>query len=82
MERYAHRVQTLLVHLDGLLPPAAVSQAQHLLDHGEPSAGVEGLAWAVVGQARPLPAVLVDEVRALVLDEADLPPDLDDHRRL
>jgi hypothetical protein len=81
MERYLDRCQTLLVRLDGLLPASAIGEAQHLLDHGEPSIGVEVVAHAVVGQGLPLPAALVDEMRALVLDEGDLPPDLDEYRR-
>lgn len=81
MERYAHRCQTLLVRLDGLLPAQAVSQAQHLLDHGEPSLGIEALAAATIQEGRALPAALVDEMRALVLDESELPPNLDDYRR-
>lgn len=81
MERYVHRCQTLLVRLDGLLPAGAVSEAQHLLDHGEPSLGIEVVATATVQQGQALPAALVDEMRALVLDESDLPPDLDAYRR-
>ena len=77
MERYRDRCMTLVIRLDGVLSAETLSQAQHLIDHGEPSIGVEYLAWAITQQKRRLPPELIAELRELVMDEDQLPPDLD-----
>lgn len=77
MQQYLDRCQTLVLRLDGVLPAAALNQAQHLMDHGEPSIGVEYLAQGIVKEQVRVPADLLAELRALVLEPAELPPDLD-----
>lgn len=77
MDDYKHRCMALVVRLDRLLPSSALTEAQHMIDHGEASLGVETLAWAAVAQGRPLPRDTVADIRALVLDENELPSDLD-----
>lgn len=77
MQQYLDRCQTLILRLDGLLAAGTLNQAQHLLEHGEPSIGVEYLAHGIVRERVQVPADLVAGVRSLVLDAAELPPDLD-----
>ena len=77
MERYRDRCMTLVIRLDGVLAAETLNQAQHLIDHGEPSLGVEYLAWGVTQQDRHVPAELIGEMRELVMDQDQLPPDLD-----
>lgn len=77
MQRYRDRCQTLVVELSGVLPAAVLDQAQHLIDHGEPSIGLEGLAWVAVKERAALPQRVIDELRSLVLDGGELPEGLD-----
>ncbi len=67
---------TPVVRLDGVLSAETLNQAQHLMDHGEPSTGVEYLAWGVVQEERRVPVAVIAEMRELVFDEDQLPPDL------
>jgi hypothetical protein len=77
MQQYLDRCQTLIILLNGLLSAETLNQAQHLLDHGEPSIGLEYLAHGIVNQQVQVSAGLLAELRELVLDPAELPPDLD-----
>lgn len=76
MQQYLDRCQTLVIRLNGLLSASTLNQAQHLLDHGEPSIGVEYLAHGIVNEQVRVSAGLLMEIRELVLDPAELPPDL------
>ncbi len=77
MEAYRDRCTTLLVRLHGLVPSATLDEAQHLVDHGEPSIGVETAAWGLVNAGVAVPRELIDNMRTLVVDENELPPGLD-----
>ena len=81
MQQYLDRCMTLLVRLDGLVAPSTLDQAQHLMDHGEPSIGVEYLAHGIVQAQATVSPEVVAELRALVLDPDGLPPDLDEYIR-
>lgn len=77
-QRYLDRCTTLLIQLDGVVASDTLTEAQHLIDHGEPSIGIEYLAHGLVSQGAKIPAQLVAELRDLVLDESELPPNLDE----
>lgn len=77
-QRYLDRCMALLIRLDGIVAPRTLDEAQHLMDHGEPGIGVEYLAHGIVSQPVRVSASVVAEVRALVLDESELPADLSD----
>lgn len=78
MRRYLDRCVTLIVELGDVVQPETIDQAQHLIDHGEPSIGMEYLAHGIVSQPAKVPASLVAELRDLIMDKAELPPNLDE----
>lgn len=69
---------TLLIELDGIVDARTLAEAQCLMDHGEPNVGVEYLAHGLVSQSAKVPTRVVAELRALVMDRAELPPNLDE----
>jgi hypothetical protein len=78
MQQYLDRCMTLLVKFEGLLDTETLDEAQHLMEHGEPSIGVEYLAHGVVEQSTKVPGALLLELRHLVMDQSELPPNLDE----
>lgn len=78
MQRHLDRCMTLLTELDGIVDAKTLAEAQHLMDHGEPSIGIEYLAHDLVEQSMKVPTWLVAELRELVMDQAELPANLDE----
>jgi hypothetical protein len=82
MERYRGRCEAVLIRLTGRLPSEALDRAQRLIDHGEPSEGLCGLAWLISDQRIHVPTSDICEIKELtagMVPPEHLPPDLDDY---
>jgi hypothetical protein len=82
MDEYLGRVQGLLIAVSGLVPAGEMSNAQSLVDHGEPAEGLVQLAWVITNGGHTVPRWVVDGIREMTAElvpEDYLPNDLDTH---
>ncbi|MGC4367989.1 hypothetical protein [Hydrogenophaga sp. R2] len=81
-EIYIVRVQRLLADLSLALTIDEQREVTHLADHGEPAEALRTLAWIVVDGDRRIPAEAIAAIRELtagLIDESDLPDNLDSY---
>jgi hypothetical protein len=62
MELYLGRVQGLLIALDAMVPPGALSNAERLVEHGEPAEGLAAAAWVISNSDSRVPQWIVDDI--------------------
>ena len=51
-----------MISLSGTLSAAALDDAQHLIDHGEPAEGVLYLAWGIANERRAVSTECVETI--------------------
>lgn len=79
MEEYLGRVQGLRITVGDFLPAEALTDADSLIDHGEPAEGVCYLAWALHKAHVEVPAWVNEAIQDLtqgMVDPAHMPPRL------
>jgi hypothetical protein len=79
--RHARRRATFWLAAD-FVSAAALAEAQHLVDHGEPAEGMCVLAWVIVNENVRVPARLIQDIRMFSEDlvpAEELPETLSEH---
>lgn len=82
LEAYFDRVRAAIWSASIYVSDAGLSEAQRLVEHGEPAEGMSVLAWVIVNEDVRVPVSLIRDIRALseeLVPADDLPATLDDH---
>lgn len=80
LEDYLLRVRELVSSVASVLTTEERDEVAHLIDHGEPAEALRTLAWIIVEENKQIRSSVVSKIRELsagLVDEADLPNDLD-----
>ena len=79
MEAYLGRVRGLRITAEDYLPLDALTEADSLIEHGEPAEGVCSLAWALHKAQVDPPDWMYEAIRDLtrgIVDPGHMPPGL------
>jgi hypothetical protein len=81
LDAYLGRTRGLFISLADRLTQSERFTVDDLIEHGEPAEGMRALAWIIVENKMRVPASVVSTLRELtagLIDDADMPPGLDD----
>lgn len=82
LEDYVNQVRQLLASVSPILTDTEQAEVSHLIDHDECGEALRALAWIVVEENKRIPASSIAAIRELsegLIDETDLPPNLDSY---
>jgi hypothetical protein len=80
LEAYLWRVRAVVMSTADRLTPRERDEIEHLIEHGEPAEGMRALAWILVEGDKKVPPETIAALRELtagMIEEEDMPPELD-----
>jgi hypothetical protein len=81
LDAYLGRARGLFISLADRLTQSERHTVDDLIEHGEPAEGMRALAWIIAENQMRVTASVVSALRELtagLIDDADMPPGLDD----